>query len=184
MFNRWFLAPLNIWTFSICQNGNWKLLFLITQLSQSLSEAGAIGFHEGRWGKTRVAFVGFYKESAKLAILLPSIHGPLTLLVQKNFFKVLQEFHKESATRNLPPIHPWASFSPRTKDILRGFTKNWQLAILPWASLSTYKTRDSNNGDWWRNYSKEKGTGLLVRASPLPSTIYQSPYRRLVELRT
>ena len=29
-----------------------------------------------------------------------------------------------------------------------------------------------------------KGTGLLVRASPLPSTIYQSPYRRLVELRT
>ena len=40
-------------SFSVCQNGirltwlDWKLLFLITQLSQSLFEAEAIGFHEG-----------------------------------------------------------------------------------------------------------------------------------------
>ena len=107
-----------------------KLLFLITQLSQSLFEAEAIGFHEGGEEKPEWPSQDFTKNR-QLAIHLPSIHGPLSLLVHKRFYNDLQGFHK--FTR-----------------IYKDFTKNRQLAIHPsmaWASLSSYKTRDSNNGD-------------------------------------
>ena len=86
-------------SFSVCQNGirlTWldcKLLFLITQLSQSLFEAGAIGFHEGGEEKPEWPSQDFTKNW-QLAIHLPSIHGPLSLLVHKRFYNDLQGFHK------------------------------------------------------------------------------------------
>ena len=66
-------------SFSVCQNGirltwlDWKLLFLITQLSQSLFEAEAIGFHEGGEEKPEWPSQDFTKNR-QLAIL----HGPLS----------------------------------------------------------------------------------------------------------